>query len=464
MTSVNAVDIGVGATSVGLVNVSGVGSTLSVLGTSFLNIGRLGSGSLIIRDGGRVTAGIVEMAFNASGVGTLSIDGVGSRLDVAGPLNALSGDTTIAISNGGVLTTTDFISIFAGARVTLDGGRWESTAPANISGVLEGSGTMDVPDINLTGPGPKRLHTSAGDRLILTGQLDNDFGLVDLAGGELDVRGVLLNSSDIDARDGATLRVGGAGLDNDSGAQLAITGGSVDVFGAVDNNADAEIAVTGGSTATFHDGVTNNGTIFVSASSEIVLLENLSFVPSSTLGVELASISPAADPTDVLGLVNISGASALAGTLSISLASGFAPTLGDSYEIVRASGGLSGAFAVESLPALGGGLGFDVLYTPTAVVLSVVSAPQFSADFDEDGDVDGDDLNTRWKPGFGASSTIADADDDGDSDGADFLEWQRQVGSGLAVAAGGVVPEPGAMVLATLAAGILVYRRRRLDR
>ena len=44
-------------------------------------------------------------------------------------------------------------------------------------------------------------------------------------------------------------------------------------------------------------------------------------------------------------------------------------------------------------------------------------------DFDDDGNVDGDDL-TLWKGAFGQTA-VGDADSDGDSDGADFLVWQR---------------------------------------
>ncbi len=56
-------------------------------------------------------------------------------------------------------------------------------------------------------------------------------------------------------------------------------------------------------------------------------------------------------------------------------------------------------------------------YAPAAVV----AAP---ADFDNDGDVDGNDL-AQWEGNFGPNAN-ADADGDLDSDGADFLAWQRQ--------------------------------------
>lgn len=47
-------------------------------------------------------------------------------------------------------------------------------------------------------------------------------------------------------------------------------------------------------------------------------------------------------------------------------------------------------FAVEDLPNIGGLL-WDVSYNPTSVVLLVLTP--FTADFDLDGDVDGEDLN-----------------------------------------------------------------------
>ena len=49
-------------------------------------------------------------------------------------------------------------------------------------------------------------------------------------------------------------------------------------------------------------------------------------------------------------------------------------------------------------------------------------------DFDEDADVDGEDL-TQWQGDFGLNGS-SDSDDDGDSDGADFLNWQRTFGVG----------------------------------
>ena len=80
-------------------------------------------------------------------------------------------------------------------------------------------------------------------------------------------------------------------------------------------------------------------------------------------------------------------------------------------------------------------------------------------DFDDDQQVDGDDL-TIWKGAFGGAG--ADADGDGDSDGADFLIWQRNFGTGVPTAVvAGAVPEPSTALLALMGvAGAMRISRR----
>jgi hypothetical protein len=77
-------------------------------------------------------------------------------------------------------------------------------------------------------------------------------------------------------------------------------------------------------------------------------------------------------------------------------------------------------------------------------------------DFNADGVVDAADL-ARWSAGFGVATgallSQGDADRDRDVDGADFLVWQRHVGSGASVtAASAPVPEPPTVALLSLAA------------
>jgi hypothetical protein len=88
----------------------------------------------------------------------------------------------------------------------------------------------------------------------------------------------------------------------------------------------------------------------------------------------------------------------------------------------------------------------------------------FTADFDNDGDVDGADLTT-WKAGFGTTGTATidqgDANGDRAVDGADFLIWQRQLGStSSAYVASARVPEPTASAMLFMAL-LASYRRPR---
>lgn len=449
-------------------NVQGTGSvlvsgSLSHWHSGAVAVGDAGTGRLEIADGAHFTASsAVQIGFLETSHGVLVVDGIGSRLQVTEFLDTGAGDAYITLSNGGTVTTGGASQILAKGRVTLAGGRWASSVASNqaltVAGLLQGSGIIDMQGVVLGGQlSTGRLQTKTGDHMLLTGVLTNS-GLIDLAGGELEVRNYLANNRDIDARNGATLRAGGMGLDNNSGSQLAITSGTVDVFGNVDNNNGAEIAVVGGATGVFHDVVANSGKIYVSASSEIVMLENLGFVPSSSLAVQVANLEAGDGPTDAFGMVSVGGSSTLAGSLAVSLAPGFAPTLGETFTILTAANGINGTFASESLPSLGGGLSFDVQYTPNAVMLAVVGGSFLAADFDKDGDVDAQDL-TIWKGAFGATP-LGDANGDEKTDGADYLVWQRQYGTFPAATATAAVPEPAAALLAVLAAPLLLKRRK----
>lgn len=101
--------------------------------------------------------------------------------------------------------------------------------------------------------------------------------------------------------------------------------------------------------------------------------------------------------------------------------------------------------------------------TSNTVRALILATPLQAADFQEDGDVDGDDL-ALWEFGFGLPGAVhatGDADGDEDADGADFLVWQREAGGGpLAVPTSDAVPEPATLVN-LLAGFLLMFRRRR---
>jgi hypothetical protein len=361
-----------------------------------------------------------------------------------------------------LVTTTGIARVGANGELALGGGRLDVGAVGGLNnqGLVRGGGRIGAA---VTNAAAGEIRVQGGNVLVIGGTLTNS-GVVNVDVGELEVLTSVVNNGDIAISTGA-VRFQGTGLDNNTGAQLAITGGEVDVVGLIDNNAGAQIVVGGKATAVFHDVLTNNGQLHVLPGSDALMLENLSFSATSLLGLQLG----ASDETDEFGQVEVGGSATLAGTLDVKLASGFAPTVGDSFRLMTATAGITGTFATTTLPTLGGGLSWDVDYSATALTLSVVTDGP-SADFDLDGDVDANDL-AKWKVGFGkmqgAEPVDGDADGDFDVDGNDYLIWQRQLGSGApASPAVGAVPEPTTGMLAAAAALSLTMagtrRRQRL--
>jgi fibronectin-binding autotransporter adhesin len=140
----------------------------------------------------------------------------------------------------------------------------------------------------------------------------------------------------------------------------------------------------------------------------------------------------------------------------------FVPSLGQTFNIITGNS-VVGEFDYADVSGMPDGLAFHINYLANAVQLQVVNEPLFSADFDEDGDVDPTDL-AIWKGAFNLNQ-LGDADGDNDSDGADFLLWQQQFGSAPAVVvvqpAAAAVPEPSAAALLLVAMAGAGWRRLR---
>jgi hypothetical protein len=157
---------------------------------------------------------------------------------------------------------------------------------------------------------------------------------------------------------------------------------------------------------------------------------------------------------------HVVGSATLDGALQLRLGPGYTPALGQAITVLTASSAM-GSFANVIQPlGMPAGLMFSADYSPTTVQLEVIAAPVVSADFNNDGEIDGADL-AKWQGDFGANAG-SDADGDGDSDGADFLAWQRQVGASAGRVSGAHVPEPAtAWLIALFAAlGLRLWRPR----
>jgi hypothetical protein len=157
----------------------------------------------------------------------------------------------------------------------------------------------------------------------------------------------------------------------------------------------------------------------------------------------------------------VDGQIQLDGILDLGMGGAYVPSANDVMTIISAPGGVLGQFAQVNQPMnMPAGLMFAVDYSqPQFVRVRVDRVAGLAADFNGDGIVDAGDL-AQWRNNFGVDAD-ADADGDGDSDGADFLVWQRQLGSSVPTPVlQSAVPEPAALPLAAIAA-IAVCRRKR---
>jgi fibronectin-binding autotransporter adhesin len=141
--------------------------------------------------------------------------------------------------------------------------------------------------------------------------------------------------------------------------------------------------------------------------------------------------------------LNVTGALAAAGTLSVTLNPGApAPQLGNVFDILD-FGSASGAFQTFNLPTLGSGLTWDTANLLVTGELSVIAAVGTPGDFDNDGDVDGRDfLVWQRNPSIGNLS-----------------DWQTNYGAGPLSAATSV-PEPSTVVSLVSLALLGLMRRR----
>lgn len=403
----------------------------TLTGGAFLGAGKLGAAS----DRALVGAGAISNAIDFDGNaelrakgGMLTLTGAIQDVGVIGTANA-----------AGVLKVTSAWNSNVAQKVELLGGQLQGATLTN-DGQVAGFGTLAMDQIfnngSISAVGGELIiaPSNAGAGPDLDGAADT--GVLNAVDGDLRVvdSPVEVFEGIVNVGAGRTLRM----------VNGWSAGGELNLVGTA-----AQPAVVAG-LATLH----LSGDVNVNGKARFEM--PTTFTGDATLDLDIGGTTPAVE----FDLLEATGALKLAGTLDLSLAGGFVPTIGQSIVVINALAGVTGQFTKVIEPAtMPTGLLYDVVYAPDGVRLVVVEAPIYSADFDLDGDVDGDDL-TVWKGNVGPGNG-ADADNDGDSDGADFLAWQQQFGSVPTVAAVEAVPEPTVEILAMFAIAILVEAERR---
>ena len=175
----------------------------------------------------------------------------------------------------------------------------------------------------------------------------------------------------------------------------------------------------------------------------------------ATLEIDLAS-------TDTYDRLAITGALTGNGTLDVNLSGGFAPLLGDTFDIFDFGSAL-GTLAFDLPDLSGAGLDWDTTGLLVDGILEVVAASaNLVGDFNGDGMVDSGDY-AFWRNNLGVGAELAGTGDgSGILDAADLAFWVGNFGATSPGAAGAAaVPEPSALVLLGLSAFGFAARRRR---
>jgi autotransporter-associated beta strand protein len=404
--------------------------------------------------------------------------------------NPFTNGGTLFVEGGVLTTSTAFANtgeiVLGGGAATLGG-----VGAISNSGVMRGDGVITKA---ISNEASGQIRAENGSRLKFQGTISANAGTISLQGGTAEFAGPLTNAASGRVEGRGTL-IAGAGVTNNG--HIALSGGISDVHGDVQNSTGTPsrgIVVSGNADVTFWDDVANSaGSLFrVTSGSTVTVFGNYSgdgiagsadaihlngdvapgfsaglarfggnvhFSPSTRLHIELGG-SMAGTQHDQL---RVDGQLALDGTLNVSLLNGYSPTLGTSFTILDWET-LAGTFANVELPLLGGSLAWNTSQIYTLGVISVVTSPGVSGDYNAEGKVDAADY-VAWRKFRNTNMPLPNNPDPLPIGDDQYESWRRRFGQVAAGGAGGTVPEPAGFVVLMLAAitFAVAFRRRRRE-
>ncbi len=479
--------------------VAETGKVLSGNGTINANIDFNGNADL------EATGGQLNVNGTITDVGTLRTNGALAILNLATAFNTSVTDDGILMSGGTLQGATVTI---ASSSKSLRGAGVVTTAIIN-SGEVEASGaTLQVTNAASDWDGAANtgaLVATSGGTLELNDNATFGFtGTVTATGGSR----VFTNGFALDFNPGSSINLTSSTYDSTNATDI---GGAVNVNAGPDSTLKVQLnhvlTIQSGSTTTLNGnlrlesniaeiaaGATFSGTgaIIVPAGTQVVpdanaslnvLLDNegaIDIAGFNTVGrVDVRDYQQASTGELLVELTGtalnafdrlvVNGAAQLDGNLNIDLDGGFEPILGNTFNIITASAGVSGSFDTVDVCCMPAGLAFQVDYMPFAVRLEVVNTPALAGDYNNNGAVDAGDY-VVWRKTLGQTGPglAADGNGNGTIDNGDFNVWRTHfgqtasgAGSGAGSSAAASVPEPMSMVMLIAAAILATCPRRR---
>jgi outer membrane autotransporter protein len=354
----------------GTVTVTGAGSKWVHGGGSLLLVGGIaGTGTLIISDGGAVSNPAARIGDQAGSQGTVAVIGNGSTWTNSAGLTIGNGATgTLTISGGGAVSNTvgrigDLTGSHGMVTVTGNGSTWTNSAGLTIGNggtgtlVVSNGGTVTSGTVLVAAQagsiGSLNIGAAVGDAPIAPGTLstpavqfgagagalnfnhtatDYVFAPQIAGGGSVNVLSGTTSLTAANTYTGPTTVDGGALIVNGSIASSSLTtvnpggtlGGTGTVSGAVQINTGGILAPGSGAPGTS------------------LTTGNLTFAPGAIYQVQL-------DATGQSSKAIVNGSATLGGANVQAVLAPGSYTLGQSFNILTTTGGVSGTFAGVSL-------------------------------------------------------------------------------------------------------------------
>lgn len=508
----NAGNLTVGDGGTGTLNISGT----TVTNTGSLTVGNTGSGTLTITAGGGISNTVGHVGLAAGGVGTVTLDGTNSQWTNSSELRVGEGGagTMNVLAGGRVQNATGFLGYGANGTAHVDGvnSQWINSGTLQVGlggpgslnvtggGHVESSGgtiAINAPSTSTatvsgagstwTNSGSIIVGLSGNGALTITsgGHVSNtDASIAELTGS---TGTVIVGGQGSNWTINGALRVGVnafGGNEGGTGVLRIQSGGSVNVLGNVVVGDSAaghmnQLILEGGTftapdidfVAAFRPFFWTAGTLHVGSYHGNLIVPNGGVLaPGNSAGTTLISgdcgmAAGAALEIEIGGIangsqydvVNVSGNTILGGSLQLALLNGFAPSPGNTFVILQATGSITGMFTnvangqrLFTRDGLGSFLvnyGPGSAFNPKQIVLSSFLVGGLPGDFNHDGVVDAADY-VVWRKSDGTS--------------INYGVWRSHFGQAAAAGSQAIsnlaIPEPG--TLSPLIAAIYAFSFR----
>jgi len=342
-----------------------VGGKLNFAGANIItdaaNITLDGSGEIV--DSSNSKNGLANLA-TISSAGSFTL-GKNANFTTVGNL---TDNGKLTVNSGSTLTIAGTLSNFNSSTDTLSSGTY------TIGGTMEFTGANIVnnaANLTITGSSAKILNGSANG---LANFANNTGSFTVTGNGTFDTASTTFtNSNKVTVTTGSTLNVGSTGgnaysqsagtttIDGTLTAEggTTVTGGTILGAGKI----NGPVTVGGSGTApTISAGDSGKAGLLAITSNYTQLATGTmnSFIGGTTVGTQYSQLQ-------------VSGTASLAGTLSVTLASGFTPAIGSTFTVMTAES-VTGSFSNSTI-AINSTEHFNVSYTSTGVVLTVASGP-----------------------------------------------------------------------------------------